>query len=138
MASRGRLAAVYVSDDDGVTYVKVGGRLSASAPSTTDTIDTTNADSQGFKEFIEGDTSQTLEMSFHWEEGDAGQDMLVEANYTDPKPRLKYKWMFVEGTGKRQWEAKGLITNMGPSADDVTQCSVTVQIMEAPVMSAQP
>lgn len=139
MAQRGKLAAIYVSSNDGTTWTKIGGRLTGSAPTTTDTIDTTNADSEDFKEFILGDTSQTLEFSFHWEEDDPGQQELVEAVYPESgdRPDLKWRWMFKEAAGAHQWEAPGVITNFSPSADDVTQCSCTVQISEKPVRSVQ-
>lgn len=139
MAQRGKLAAIYVSSDDGITWTKIGGRLTGSAPTTTDTIDTTNADSEDFKEFILGDTSQTLEFSFHWEEDDPGQQKLVEAVYpeTGDRPALQWRWMYSEKVGAYQWEAPGVITNFSPSADDVIQCSCTVQISEKPIRSEQ-
>jgi hypothetical protein len=137
MAQRGKYFTVFVSDDNGVSYDKIGGRVSGSAPTSTDMIDATNADSEGFKEFITGDTTQSLEFSFHWEEGDLGQELLLSANYTNPKPTYKYKWMMKEGAGNKQWVADGIITNFSPDASDVQVVNVTIQISNLPVMTEQ-
>lgn len=136
MAVRGTLAEVSINTT-GTTYAKIGGRLDGSFSISTATIDATNADSGGWDEFIEGNSSATLQFSCHYLSADAGQTALIAAKFDAATTATKFKWCTEKGTGKDEYTADCIITSLEQSAEDASRLSCTLQVTGKPTKAAQ-
>jgi predicted secreted protein len=136
----GRLSKVLVDADGIGSYTPVGGIQDATLDISTGSIDVSDHDSPGLaSEFIYNRYVATIEMTMNYEEGDVGQDMLIDAALAgtvlffeiQPKGAL---------TGQQTYKAQGLVTKAtiaGPNtAQSTLNCSV--QLTGSLVQSAQP
>lgn len=71
-------AKLAISTDGGTVYTAIGGVQDARLVVNREEIEVTDHDSAGWKEYIAGNGDITLEVTANYEEGDAGQDLILD------------------------------------------------------------
>jgi predicted secreted protein len=104
----GRGGEIAISTDGGTTFNKLGGVVKISASFSIDEVDSTDMDSNGFKELILGDMGGEYSLDLNYEEDDAQQ--IVARNAYWNRSKWKYRVRPQTGTGKIQVTSDGWLT----------------------------
>lgn len=112
----GRLAALYVSFDNGANFAKLGSVIDLSMNLNVDELECTTHDSGGTREYIPNFSDATIEGSVRWNEDDPQQVTLLFTMFPDPTS-FKIQFMLEDGVpGRRRFDADAFLTNLSPSA----------------------
>lgn len=112
----GRLAALYVSFDNGGTFAKLGSTIDLTLNLNVDELECTTKDSGGTREYIPNFSDATIDGSARWNEDDPQQVSLLFTMFPEPV-RFKVQFMLEDGTpGRRRFDADAFLTNMSPTA----------------------
>lgn len=87
----GRTSTVYVSDDGGSSYVKVGEVKDPSASLARDLQDATSNDDGLWKVDVAGHKKLSLSWACNYDESDAGQEDIIAAEYSDTQLMFKFR-----------------------------------------------
>lgn len=135
----GRLGSFFVSDDAGVTYVKVAGVQDIDPDGNLDEIETTCKDSGAVREYIRGRRDLTFGVTGLWEEDDPGQIKVKDAWYNDTDLLVRFRMQ--DGVGKLEWlDLQTLLTNWSPGSpnDDASPLAMTLRVTGAHTPTPQP
>lgn len=127
-AIAGRLTTVEVSIDNGTSWINLGGVIDASLSINIDELETTDHDSGGARTYIPNHHDATMDCSLRWEDGDAGQDIVLDAIFA--KSIIDFRFRLASGVGNYQFLAKGFATSAAPSGplDDTASFDSTFRL----------
>lgn len=122
----GRYATLTVSDDD-VTYVTFGGIVDVTMNMNVDELECTSHDSNGAREYIPNHHDVTMDVSARWLDGDAGQEIAIDAVFA--KTTFYFKFTMETGAGKKIFSGTCFATTYSPSGplDDTGALDVTLR-----------
>lgn len=124
---------------DGITYTALGKVSDYDVSHDGETIEITNNDSSGYKEFLGGLSSATISVSFFYDEADAGQDIVRTSN--EGRTTIYYEIRpGGAGVGNREIIWQGIITSMSDpsgSTSGAAECSIDVQCTGSPTIQDQ-
>ena len=126
-AIAGYNALLYISDDGGTTYSKIGELRDVTINVNLDAIEATSHDSGGWREFLPGLSQWGASAEALYVDADAGQDKVFSA--LDGKSTVKFRFTPKTGTGLEKFEGDGIITSWelsGPN-DDAAAVSIEIQ-----------
>lgn len=124
----GRLGTVEVSNDGGLTYVKMGGLRDATLNISVDELECTSHDSGGAREFFPNYHDITLDFSNLWDDDDAGQSIVLLAMFAKTLFRARFR-MQVE-SGAKEFEAEAFATSLTAASpnDDIASFDGTLRL----------
>jgi hypothetical protein len=133
----GRYAKLQLSDDAGVSYSDLGGIVDVTLNINIDELECTSHDSNGVREYIPNHSDFTLDVSARWLDGDAGQDIVLDA--VDAKTTFLFKFTMETGAGKDVWLGSAFATTATPAGplDDTGSLDITLRC-SAVTRGAQP
>jgi len=134
----GRLAALYVSFDNGITYNKLGAVIDLTLNLNVDELECTTHDSGGTRDYIPNFSDATIDGSVRWDEDDPQQVSLLFTMFPDPTS-YKIQFMLEEKEGRRRFDADAFLTSMSPSAplDGTVDADVAMRLSSV-VLAVQP
>jgi predicted secreted protein len=123
----GRYAKLQLSDDAGVSYEDLGGIVDVTLNINIDELECTSHDSNGVREYIPNHSDFTLDVSARWIDGDAGQDIVLDA--VDAKTVFLFKFTMETAAGKDIWSGSAFATSASPSGplDDTGSLDLTLR-----------
>lgn len=102
-----------------------------------DELEVTSHDSQGSREYLPNFVDITLDVSGHWQDGDPGQEIVVQATWA--KVLFAMRFYMEIAQGRKRWDGNGFSTSFSPSGplDDAGSLDVSIR-GSGMVMTNQP
>jgi hypothetical protein len=132
----GRLGELEVSNDGGVTFVKLGQLVDATLNISVDELECTSHDSGGAREFEPNYHDITLDFSNRWNDFDAGQSIVLLAIFAKTKFRARFTLQTASGAKEFESEAFATSVTVGSPNDDLASFDGTLRL-NRPVMGYQ-
>lgn len=122
----GRLAKLEVSSS-GVTYVNFGGIVDVTMNMNIDELECTSHDSNGAREYIPNHHDATLDISSRWQDGDAGQEIALQAVFA--KTVFYFRFTMETASGRKRFSGTCFATSFNPGGplDDTGALDVTLR-----------
>jgi len=135
--NRGDVAFFEVSDDGGSTWNKLGNRNTLTVDINRDEIEVTDADSQGWREYLASYKDATIDVEGFINSDDTGQGLLLDHVLNDTD--IRARWGYVEGSGEDQYEAPVFHTSSTKDnpIDDAGSFSFSLRVKEKPTVTQQ-
>lgn len=134
----GRIGRVQLSTDNGATYINVGGLVDGTLNINVDELEVTTHDSGGSREYLPNFRDETLDLTLRWDETDAGQDALLNANFPTTTT-FKVRFLMQQQAGRKQFDADAFLTTgtVAQPLDDTASFDVSMRL-SGTIVTVQP
>ena len=125
---QGRLGRMAVSSDGAINYFILGCIIDMNLAGSAAEIKVTCHEDGQFEQYLQGRKEATVDGSAYWDEDDTGQNIVEDAFFNSTGLDVRFRMQ--EGTGKKEYEGKAIVTSWNESSpnDDAATVDFTLRI----------